>query len=128
MKKPDPIGRLRQVAIPVIGLVGALDLGVGIYHLTHQGTGSGITELILAVLLSIGAYLILQTRQKSEPVIKLSRFRKSGITIIALIAATFLVLGIYHLTHHGLPSGIIELCMTSLLATIVYLTSQVKSH
>lgn len=126
MEKADPISRLRRVAIPAFGLVGALDLGVGIYHLTHEGTGSGITEMVLVVLLFAAAYLVLHTRQKSGPVIELSRSRKIGITIISLMAGTYLVLSIYHFTHHGLPSGIIELCMASLMATVAYLTSQIN--
>lgn len=127
MKKPVSIRRLRQVAIPGMGLVVALDLILAIYHFTHEGTGSGITEFILVVLLSVTAYLILRTPQTSGNLIYFSLSRKIGLTVISLMAGTYLVLGIYHLTHHGLPSGVIELCLTVLMVTIAYLTVQVKA-
>jgi len=54
---------------------------------------------------------------------KRSRLGQAGIAIVAVVALVDFILGIYHLTHHGLGSGITELVSASLLATAGYLIS-----
>jgi hypothetical protein len=99
--------------------------------LTHQGLGSGITEFILAGLLLTTVYFffVFHTQHTGDSVIMFDRYIKAGLAIIALAASIVFVLGIYHLTHEGLRSGVIELSMTTLLAISGYLMSRHdKSH
>jgi hypothetical protein len=126
MRKVNPISRLHRLAMALLGVVIVLDLGVGIYHLTHQGLGSGITEFILASLLltTIYFFFVFHTQHIGDSVMMFDRYRKAGLAIIALAASVVLVLGIYHLTHEGLRSGVIELSMTTLLAVSGYLMSR----
>jgi hypothetical protein len=110
----------------LLGVVIVLDLGVGIYHLTHQGLGSGIMEFILASLLltTIYFFFVFHTQHIGDSVMMFDRYRKAGLAIIALAASVVLVLGIYHMTHEGLRSGVIELSMTTMLAVSDYLMSR----
>jgi hypothetical protein len=126
MRKVNPISRLHRLAMALLGVVIVLDLGVGIYHLTHQGLGSGITEFILASLLltTIYFFFVFHTQHIGDSVMMFDHYRKAGLAIIALAASVVLVLGIYHLTHEGLRSGVIELSMTTLLAVSGYLMSR----
>jgi hypothetical protein len=125
MRKLNPISRLHRLAMVLLGVVIVLDLCVSIYHLTHQGLGSGITELILASLLLTAIYFffVFHTQHIGDSVLVSNRYRKAGLAIIALATSVVLFLGIYHLTHEGLRSGVIELSMTTLLAISGYLIS-----
>jgi hypothetical protein len=58
-----------------------------------------------------------------KTVIKSRYFGRIGIALVVLVALVDFILGIYHLTHHGLGSGITELVSASLLATAGYLIS-----
>jgi len=58
------LGWLRLVAIALIVVVGLTDFGLGIYHLTHEGVGSGVTEVIMAVALGVAAHLIIKAQKK----------------------------------------------------------------
>jgi hypothetical protein len=52
--------RLSRAGLAMVAVVALLDLYLGIYHLTHHGLGSGITELVSVSLLVIAGYLISQ--------------------------------------------------------------------
>jgi hypothetical protein len=126
MRKLNPISRLQRLVIALLGVVVVLDLSVSIYHLTHKGLGSGITELILASLLITTIYFLFvsHTKQIGGSAMIFNRYRKAGLAVIALAASVVFITGIYHLTHEGLRSGVIELSMTILLAISGYLMSQ----
>lgn len=126
MRKLNPLNRLHRLAMALLGVVIVLDLSVSIYHLTHQGLGSGITELVLASLLSTTVYFFFafHTQRTGDSVMMFDRYRKAGLVIIAFAASIVFVLGIYHLTHQGLRSGVIELSMTTLLSISGYLMSR----
>jgi len=59
-----------------------------------------------------------------DSVTMFNRYRRTGLITIALATCVVLFLGIYHLTHEGLRSGIIELSMASLLVISGYLISR----
>jgi hypothetical protein len=61
-----------------------------------------------------------------EKLMKSSHFRRLGLALIGVVALVDFALGIYHLTHHGLGSGITELVLVSLLVTAVHLISQAQ--
>jgi len=61
-----------------------------------------------------------------EMVTKSRWFGRMGIALVILVAFVDFILGTYHLTHHGLGSGIIELVSTSLLVIAVCLISQAQ--
>lgn len=126
MRKLNPTSRLHRLAMALLGVVIILDLVESIYHLTHQGLGSGVTEFILAILLLTTVYFffVFHPQHIGDSVTMFNRYRKAGLAIIALAASVVLVLGIYHLTHEGLRSGVIELSMTTLLAISGYLVSR----
>jgi hypothetical protein len=110
--------RLRQVTTTLVVIVATVSLGVGIYHLTHQGLHSGVTELVIAAVLW---YIVWQLYKRANLSTKSSWFHRPELVIVGIICSGFLYLGVYHLTHQGLPSGITELSMASLLAMTLYL-------
>jgi hypothetical protein len=128
MRKLNLLSRLHRLVMSLLGVVIVLDLGIGVYHFTHQGLGSGTTEFILAGLLLTTVYFIfvLHTQHTAESMMAFRRYLRAILAIIALSASVVFYLSIYHLTHEGLRSGIIELSMTVLLAVSGYLISRYK--
>jgi hypothetical protein len=110
--------RLRRVTTTLVAIVATLCLSVGIYHLTHQGLHSGVTEIGLSVFL---CYLTFRVYRSGVSTAKSGWFHRALSVTIGIISGVFLFLSIYHFTHQGLPSGIVELGMASLLATTLYL-------
>lgn len=112
------------LAVVATALFIALDLIVAFYHLTTEGRNSGITELALACLLIPLVYLAMVAGKKEGgPVIW--RFLRMAVQAIMLMAAALaLFLGIYHLTHEGLRSGVIETTMSALLLLLGYSLSR----
>ena len=117
-------GRLLRIGITIIIMIAATEFAIGIYHLTHQGRGSGITEPISALLLVTGICLASRAMKNIDSpgrVTKRTYLFLSGIAIIVLLTLLAFYLGVYHLAHHGVRSATIELLSTSLLATAIYL-------
>ncbi|MBI2831259.1 MAG: hypothetical protein HYX79_03275 [Chloroflexi bacterium] len=117
----DPFARLNPLAVTLFVAILVLDLVAGIYHLTHMGEVSGITELVMAVLFIRIIYPVLPARHGEALPEKSARSVKVALWIIAAAAAILLFLSIYHLTHEGLPSAIIEFSMTVMLGGLGYL-------
>ena len=125
-RNPTPSGRWRQTTLALLAVVVLLDLVESIYHLTHRGLGSGITELVLALVLVTSVYLTFHARQRRDSVAKSTR--QASLYVIAAAASVVLCLGVYHLTHQGLRSGVIELSMTGLLVILGYLIGQPQKN
>jgi predicted acyltransferase len=124
VRNPNSHARLRLIPITVLAVIVILDLIESIYHLTHEGLGSGITELVLAAALVPALWLILRAQGGRDSAAKRNGQRQVGLIIISLAALVVFSLGIYHLTHEGLRSGVVELSMSGLLVILGYLTSQ----
>ena len=108
--------------LAIVAVILLLDVTLAIYHLTHGGGwGSGIAELALAGMLVAAVSLVFHSQRKKDSLGRRSRSWLAGMAIIGLVACVVLFLGVYHLTHNGLPSGIIELSMTGLLVIVGYL-------
>jgi hypothetical protein len=124
MINPRAPGRYDLLAKIILGIIAAIDLILGIYHLTHRGLTSGTIELVFFILLfSLGVGLFrgnLKTDSDGKP----NLARRAGLWIIALIAAVVFILSIYHFFSNGLRSGILELIMTALLSLLAYLIHQ----
>jgi hypothetical protein len=117
-------GRLLRIAIAIIIVIAVTEFAIGIYHLTHRGRGSGVTEPISALLLVTGICLASRAMKNMDSpgrITKRTYLFLSGIAIIVLLTLLAFYLGVYHLAHHGVRSATIELLSTGLLATAIYL-------
>jgi hypothetical protein len=112
---------LRRTAGILLWVFICIDAGIGFYHLTHGGGWvSGSTELLFAILAGTAGYLAVWNSDQDK--LKQSGRRKlAGLFILSIETLVVLILSIYHFTHNGLPSGIIELVMTLLLVSVVIL-------
>ena len=89
--------------------------------MTHGGGWrSGVTELCFAALVGTLVYLAFRARQESSPA-KYRRFSLALVIINIIIAVILLFLSVYHFTHEGLRSGIIESTLAVVLSIIAYL-------
>ena len=111
------IFRRYKIPLLLLAAVIVLHFGAGIYHLTHGGVGSGITELAFTAILLLTGCLVLKTRSSGKPA-SLALLVYTG--ILGAIALVLFPLSIYHFTHQGLRSGIVEMLMTILLVLIIY--------
>ena len=115
--------RLKGKAVPVIvatSMLFILDIMLAVYHFTHEGKGSGRTELVAAPVIIIPVSLGVISRREEN---KSSRWRLirrivSGLLLIS--ALLYMFLAIYHLSHQGLRSGLMESGIAVLLLFILY--------
>ena len=118
-------GRLLRIAITIIILIAIAEFTIGIYHLTHRGRGSGVTEPISAFLLLAGIGLVSRAVNSVESAASISKrtygFFVSGLAILVLLTLFAFYLGVYHLAHQGPRSATIELLSTSMLTAAIYL-------
>jgi disulfide bond formation protein DsbB len=117
-------GRLVRIAITIIIVIAITEFTIGIYHLTHRGRGSGVTEPISALLLLTGICLAsraMNNRESLGSISKRTYLFISGIAILVLITLLAFYLGVYHLAHHGVHSATIELLSASMLTAAIYL-------
>jgi Co/Zn/Cd efflux system component len=122
MKNLDASYKNRLAALTLIITFIVVDIVLGFYHLTHGGGWvSGSIELLFSVLMGMAGTFILNWKQKENSAENSYSYLRIAKIIISLIALVVLILSIYHFTHNGFPSGIIELVMTMLLVTILYL-------
>jgi hypothetical protein len=122
LNSPQVSGRLRQAGLILLGFFILIDVTLGFYHLTHGGGWvSGSTELLFAVIMSAAGYLIFKNSPNPDQMNNSARNRRTGLLIIAGVAVVVFILSIYHFTHNGLPSGILEALMTLLLVSILLL-------
>jgi hypothetical protein len=115
---------LLRIAITIIIVIAITEFAMGIYHLTHRGRGSGVTEPISALLLLTGIWLASRAMNKVESAGSISKRTYlfiSGIAILVLITLLAFYLGVYHLAHHGVHSATIELLSTSMLTAAIYM-------
>jgi hypothetical protein len=111
----------RRTGLILLGFFILIDVTLGFYHLTHGGGWvSGSTELLFAVIMSAAGYLIFKNSPQKDQH-NSARNRRIGLLIIAGVAIVVFILSIYHFTHNGLPSGILEALMTLLLVSILLL-------
>jgi hypothetical protein len=111
---------LRRTAGILLWVFICIDAVIGFYHLTHGGGWvSGSTEILFAVLAGTAGYLAMwnSNQNRKRPGCR----RLAGLFILSVEALVILILSIYHFTHNGLPSGIIEAVMTSMLISIIVL-------
>jgi hypothetical protein len=118
VKIPEQAAKRIRWAICLICLFVFFDFTLGIYHFTHGGGWvSGTIELFFACLITALACLVFKTRLRRESAAKHNNYRVALLCVISAIVITLLVLSLYHFTHQGLPSGIIELLLSGILVT-----------
>jgi hypothetical protein len=111
----------RRTALTLLSVFICIDAGIGFYHLTHGGGWvSGVTELLFAILAGIAGYLTVLNSIKGETK-QSGRRKQAGLYMLSAITLVVLILSIYHFTHKGLPSGIIEAALTAMLIIIIVL-------
>ena len=111
-----------RMALILIGLFVFWALCLGIYHITHGGGWrSGTVELFLAALFGILAYLVYRNSFKKYSPVGYKRSRIAMLSVIGPVALLLLGLSVYHFTHQGLRSGIIELSLAIILSAIGFL-------
>jgi hypothetical protein len=121
LNSPQVSGRFRRTGLILLSFFILIDVTLGFYHLTHGGGWvSGSTELLFAVIMSIADYLIFKNSPQQDQMYS-ARNRRTGLLIITGVAIVVFILSIYHFTHNGLPSGILEALMTLLLVSIFLL-------
>jgi hypothetical protein len=110
----------------LIGIFCLVDITLGIYHVTHGGGWvSGSIELLIVCLVFI-LTLMFYRSPKTERSLKYNRLMITLLALYGAIALTLLILSIYHFTHLGLFSGIIELSLAAIL--IIFSLLLLNSH
>ena len=105
----------------LIGIFLLFDFSAGIYHTTHGGGWvSGSIELFFGFVIS-GLVYLYWTKQGRWSQGSLDRYRITLTGIAGAIALTLLYFSVYHFTHQGLRSGIIELMLSGLIITCQWL-------
>jgi hypothetical protein len=95
-----------------------VDFTLGVYHFTHGGGRvSGSIELFIAVLVGTLAFRFARRRSRGEDS-SAARYRRALLAVFALVVIALLILSPYHFTHHGVPSGSIELTLAVVVAAI----------
>ena len=108
-------------AIALIALFLVFDLILAFYHSTHGGGWrSGVTELCFAILVGTLVFQAFKARGRGL-IVKYRRYSIALRIINSIIAVILIFLSIYHFTHDGLRSGIIESTLAVVLAIIAYL-------
>lgn len=106
--------------IATTGILVILDIFLAIYHLTHQGPGSGKTEIIIAPILVLLVSVALVSRAGENPSTRWRIIRRIIIGLIFMAALIYIFLGVYHCTHEGWRSGIMEFLIAILLFFLAY--------
>jgi hypothetical protein len=116
--------RLASILVSVF-VIGACFLGS--YHLTHGGGWrSGVAELGFAILVAILAFGFHQIRPKVNNLAQGRYLHVAWLIVIWGLALVLFILSLYHFTHQGLPSGIIEMTFTFMLTAIGFMTLNPK--
>ena len=101
--------RLRIATLALLTFIVSVDIGISIYHFTTGGIPSGITESVLALVITMSWYMIYTALQHETTSKKYNLFRTTGLSLIIIAAVVLLSFGIYHFgTPTGTRSGIIE--------------------
>jgi len=108
--------RLSKIQLVLLGVVGFLILVLGIYHFTHHGMNSGKLELTSFLVLMLALFLPDPLKRKSY-----HRLSPLQIVLISFIDFWAIFFSIYHFTHNGTPSDILELSAFILLALVIFL-------
>jgi hypothetical protein len=115
---PDQAVQRNRLTIWLISIFVLVDFTLSVYHFTHGGGWvSGAIELFFACLMAALAYMVFKTRLRRESAAQYNNYRVALLGVISAVALTLLVLSVYHFTHQGLPSGIIELFLSGILVT-----------
>jgi len=111
MGSSEPIESQRtlplRAAVVIDAAIAITLFGLSLYHFTHEGWRSGVSELVSALSLLAAACLV---RQPKAAVINLA------------VAVLVFGLSLYHFTHGGgWGSGTTELVFTIVLVTVAWL-------
>lgn len=93
-------------------------LSAAIYHFTHGGPFSGISEFVLSFILLVIWFLIIFSTMYTRSVKITKIIFIIGVILLILIIGFLFSLGIYHFSSKGLRSGLVETSMSVFL--IVY--------
>jgi hypothetical protein len=105
-----------KIIFVLVGIFCLVDVTLGTYHMTHGGGWlSGSIELLVACLVFILTLMFYRSPQ-TEGSLEFNRLTITLLAINGAIALTLLILSIYHFTHFGFLSGIIELSLAAILA------------
>jgi len=93
------------------------------YHLTTGGLPSFITEVLAGAALAVSFLLSLgDTRRRQTWRVIAER------CILTIVALVILIAGIYHGTHQGYYSGVLQPLAAGLLGFAAYLSFSMPSH
>jgi len=110
-------GQLDPVVVGLATFLLILDLILGVYHYTHGGPESGLTEFIMAPLLVFLLTLALISARRPESTgWRIARWVIRGLLVISILLYAFLA--VYHFSHEGWRSGIME---SAIVATLIAL-------
>jgi hypothetical protein len=105
-----------KIIFVLVGIFCLIDIILGTYHVTHGGGWlSGSIELLVACLVFTLTLMFYRSPQTKGSL----KHNRRAVTLLAVngaIALILLILSIYHFTHLGLLSGIIELSLAAILA------------
>lgn len=94
-----------------------LNLRVATYHLATEGWKSGLAEMALTLWVMLLAYLAVEAGRRRGS----GSWRRTHLTArvwLLLIALLYLALSLYHFTHQGVRSGVMELLASLALALL----------
>lgn len=125
-KIPNPKNNRLKLTFVLIGIFCLVDITLGTYHMTHGGGWvSGTIELFVACLVFTLTLMFYRSTQNEGS----SKYNRREITLLAVngvMALTLFILSIYHFTHTGLLSGIIELSLAAIL--VIFSLLLLNSH
>ncbi len=113
MRKGGASLRLAVVVL-LLSLFVVLDLRVALYHLSTEGKRSGLTEVVVALVVLILVYVGMTSRPSGGSGTR-RIMHGASVGLLSCLALLFLFLSVYHFTHQGIRSGSVELSLALLL-------------
>lgn len=115
--REDFVDGRRAAIVIILALFVLLDLRVALYHLITEGWKSGLTEMVLALWVMLLVYAAWEARRRRKSPFW-RRLHASALVCLILISLFYLALSVYHFTHGGTRSGVVELLASVLLALL----------
>ncbi|MBC7252965.1 MAG: hypothetical protein H5T72_03215 [Actinobacteria bacterium] len=107
----------RVAAVILLAVFTLLNLRVATYHLATEGWKSGLAETALTLWVMLLVYLAAEaSRRRDSP-----SWRRTHLVVrgwVVAIALFYLILSVYHFTHQGIRSGILELLASLVLLSL----------
>lgn len=110
MRRRARVSAVHALQAAAAGAFAFLSLVTAYHHLSSEGWKSGLAELFLAPLALVAVYILSTGAGDRHRAAK-----RVLLLVLPAVAAFLLLLALYHCTHRGVPSAVVESIMALLL-------------